>query len=504
MRNGTLTILAKVEATRRDALQGLLDALERQRSPVFPALPGLHFARLALLDCRAREGNVKESYLLLATDFVSDRRPRELETCFIDDLLDALDTRGMAQQFEEIFQHCEDFPGLADRAAARAFLLNRRKRYSARHVAFPYRWQTPESIHEAVRVREDLEQQVDALPGGSVTLEQGRELALSRDDGMARRHLQSARLRAAVATLNPFNVLLTLRAHWKAHVYERRQTKGPAIPGRRWDEPLPFERNRLAPDEQVQNPLTQVVPLEVGALGALALRLGLSIVNVRLRRYLVGLNRLQGIHFARWVVFKAAGRHHLLFLSCYDGTWDGYIGAFFDDLPVRALLEDMWRGSARLAEACRTLDTFKAWILARQFPTSVFYSAHQALRLGIADIHQALQVRALVDGTRPEEELAAYLRSGICGPEVRQMSIKEALTEIMCALRHWMGKETRNVSATGFRWCVVPGDAPGEHRERGAGRRSADRDPRVPESSGLPVPGDLAGACWQREGVVET
>lgn len=498
MLNGTLTVLARVLPTRRGALRELLDALERESIPVIPAVPGLHFARMALLDCAARGGGAGESFLLLAADFVADGRRRGLDARFVGALLDRLEShRSAARLFEHLFQQCEGFPGLADRESARAFLLARRQSYSARHVAFPYRWQTPESIHEAVRARQALERLLDETSGEPPALGGGR--------GARLRDLASARRWAALSTLSPSNALLTWKAKRQARASERRLREGPPIQGIRWDETPRFDHRRIAPDDQVQNPLTHLVPLDLPWLRASMLRVTLFLVNIRLRRYLVGLNRIQGIHFARWVIFKGAGRRHLLFLSCFDGTWDGYIGAFFDDLPVRALLEQLWSASQRFAEV-RTLDTFKAWILARQVPTPIFYSAHQAQRLGVADIHQALQVQELIEGAQPAEALASYLRSGTCGPEVAQMSIRAALGELARAFLGWLKPLRQEGRGHASRGATSNASAPGAYpgaAGRPARRHPAPGHPRAPEGRGLPVLADRAGRSPEREVVAE-
>ena len=507
MPNGTLTVLARVHPARRGALRELLDALERESIPVIPDVPGLHFARMALLDCAAQGSAAGESYLLLATDFVADCRRRELDARFVDALLDRLESDGAAARlFEHLFQQCQGFPGLADRKAARAFLLARRRPYSARHVAFPYRWQTPESIHEAVRARQALERLLDESSGEPPALAQLRaQVSPGSGHGHLRPRLASARRGAALATLSPSNALLTWKATRQARAHQRRLREGPPTQGFPWDEPPRFDRRRIAPDDQVQNPLTHLVPLDVRWPGAWRLRISLFLVNIRLRRYLVGLNRIQGIHFARWVLFKSAGRRHLLFLSCFDGTWDGYIGAFFHDLPVRALLEQLWRGARRFAEV-RTLDNFKAWILARQIPTPIFYSAHRAPRLGVADIHQALQVQELLDGTRPEEELASYLRSGTCGPEVAQMTVRAALIEIARAFRGWLKPLRREGRGHASRAAAPDASAPAVHPRaihRPARRYPAHGHPRAQEGRGLSVPADRAGRDREPEIVAE-
>ncbi|HVE85277.1 MAG TPA: hypothetical protein VND93_20635, partial [Myxococcales bacterium] len=390
---------------------------------------------------------------------------------------------------EQLLRDCEGFPGFGDPAAARAFLLQHRKRYSARHVAFPYRWQTPEGIRQAVRARATLERLLDEMSGKSLAPALVRDLVRARvplegPAGLPARRLGRARSLAALATLSPTNAVLTWKAHRQASAYQRRIHEAPALPGAPWDEVPRFARLRIAPDAQVQNPLTHLAPLAIGRWGAAMLKLQLRLVNIRLRRYLVGLNRIQGIHHARWVVFRTAGRYYLLFLSCFDGTWDGYIGSFFDDLPVRALLESLWKSSQRFQEA-RTLDGFKSWILARQVPTSVFHSAHREQRLGVADVHQALQVRAMIDGARPQEELAAYLRAGTCGPELPQLSIKGALGEIARALFGWLGRLKRR---------LAHGHVHGRPR-----RHPAPRPPRVPEAGRLPGPADRAWAGPGRE-----
>lgn len=127
------------------------------------------------------------------------------------------------------------------------------------------------------------------------------------------------------------------------------------------------------------------------------------------------LGGIPGIHFARWVIFDKGRR--LLFLSNYDGGWDGYLSDFvqfsFQGLnaiwgntrmadrsypPTRSIL---WGGAQFEAP-------FKAYAGASQIPTLFWYRAYADLSNDNVDNNTA--VREGITGDMTTAQADAWLR----------------------------------------------------------------------------------------------
>jgi hypothetical protein len=200
--------------------------------------------------------------------------------------------------------------------------------------------------------------------------------------------------------------------------------------------------------------MIHVATLEPGIGARIALWLTLRSVNVRLRRYLVGLNHIRAIHCARWVLLKhrRGGKgslfrprtRRLLFFSNYDGSWESYIDSFVDDPEVKAFLVRIWSDTEGFPKARKDrpfVEPFKAWIQQQQVPTRVWYSAHLHGAAGpvepsITDLHHMLRLRGLlardgVSAPEAEQALRGFLSQGVFVPGPHLMKVREWLNYIL-------------------------------------------------------------------------
>ena len=127
------------------------------------------------------------------------------------------------------------------------------------------------------------------------------------------------------------------------------------------------------------------------------------------------LGGIPGIHFARWVVFDKGRR--LLFLSNYDGGWDGYLSDFVQ-FSFRGL-NGIW-GNTRMAKRSYppTLSflwwgaqfewLFKAYAGASQVPTLFWYRAYE--HLCTDNINNNTAVREGMTGEMTTAQADAWLR----------------------------------------------------------------------------------------------
>lgn len=137
-----------------------------------------------------------------------------------------------------------------------------------------------------------------------------------------------------------------------------------------------------------------------------------------------GLRGLSFIHFARWVVVRADqwpdfGQprprrmqfNYTLFCSNFNGTWDQYIDAFSDGIPV--MLDLAWFGDVGYPHSI-PLEDFRRYIHHNQIATEYYYNATPGASQ--REIKAALRVRrelraleAIWPTTPPEEFAKAYV-----------------------------------------------------------------------------------------------
>jgi len=427
MLHQTLTVITRIKPARLEALKRILEAVGREPERVFGRIENVHFARWILLDCAPGQQapDDDELFLAFAVDGCDagpeEGAPQRLLDTIVDGLLDnARDT------LEDLYACCEGAPGPARPHALKAYLRQHLHDYTTRHVAFAYRGEPPRSLRLAVRLREEFDRSLDRFQD----LDAPPPVAELRAE-MRRRHsglfapelgagLRVAETAAAQATLKYFLLYegltqLTLAKH--AVGQRLRRFQGPILPPTRPRLPLRFDARAVAQDRPAQNPMVHLAAFDAKGLQRYPALGRMKVVNLRMWRYLVGLNLVTTIHCARWVLYKnARGAQRLLFLSNYDESWDGYIDAFIENDEINMFLREMWSLCEGFRDATTT-EAFKDWIRERLLPTQVFYSAYTKPAATIAELQEALRLRELLRGPGGDEALAFYVRTGSCPPE---------------------------------------------------------------------------------------
>ncbi|HLL85122.1 MAG TPA: hypothetical protein VK420_20805, partial [Longimicrobium sp.] len=285
---------------------------------------------------------------------------------------------------------------------------------------------------------------------------------------------EAARAAAAQATFAyGLRELLARFLVWYLGLRQRlgRQLRGPAVP--KMGEPAGSPRlaRHIMPDSPVQNPMVHVAGLPPDGKKLEKARKRIKAVNLRMSRYLVGLNRVSSIHCARWVEFKTeGGENRLLFLSNYDGSWDGYIDSFLDTAEINFFLREMWKHTRGFTDRAATSSGVKRWIRERLEPTPIFFSAYQARAEkpvnaappppSIADIHKAVQLREALrtEGEAEDALLAHYIRTGDCPPEPSLLTLGQAISLAWAERRR--AAEAKRLAAEAKRRMAQPATAP--------------------------------------------
>ncbi|MDM7932481.1 hypothetical protein [Tabrizicola sp.] len=141
-----------------------------------------------------------------------------------------------------------------------------------------------------------------------------------------------------------------------------------------------------------------------------------------------GLRGLSFIHFARWVVLRSdqwpdLGQprprrlhfNYTLFCSNFNGTWDQYIDAFSDAIPV--MLDLAWFGDFDYPHSI-PLEKFRRYIHHNQINTDYYYNATPGAseREVKAALRVWREVRALeaAHATAPPEAFARLYADALC------------------------------------------------------------------------------------------
>ncbi|MFP2933704.1 hypothetical protein ACLESO_52920, partial [Pyxidicoccus sp. 3LG] len=452
MSHGTATIITSIRPGARAALEARLAEAEVLRPSLFAGVPGLHFARWAIIDLTVPERAVPGSdvrlvfgadYNVPGTDADAVRLDRAFLHGFITWLSELREHGARAASlFDELYRTCQGYPeqGLEDSAAVEDWLLEHRVDANARQVDFAYRFESPDELREAVDVLRAVNQHLDARaplleetpwrgqPSSLPHLHRElRDVALSVSstvlDAGWKQRLAAARGSAATATL----AYVFYRYLWALPVVKGLQLwvalRSPKLPAREWGPCAPeLTASRSPPppsDVMVQNPMVHVARVTGGRLAARLAKLALTSVDLRLRRYVVGLNHIRTIHCARWLLYpgtRGDGPQHLIFFSNYDDSWEAYIDSFVDHQDVRDFLELIWNRTDGFPQKTKGLvpqrawwggwkkrlhvEAFKTWLREHEEPTRVWYSA--ALdggpreRHSVLLLHDALRLRELL------------------------------------------------------------------------------------------------------------
>jgi Dyp-type peroxidase family len=464
MTHEVFAIVAPVDRTRVEALRQRVNPARDGRQPIaglpLDHLPMLHYASLTVFDgqeVREEPGRIGRWLGRQGRTFTTG--PRLVLECCIDgprDLfLDALLHIG-GPALDDIFSHCVDYPPAGD-DGLRTWIVAHIRRPHLLHVGNPgvraahvraghaLREQIEDHLDRLVRLRRSLDPPLtivnqlrralnvpaapgawhlssDAVPGNPAT-------AAWFDDPAAQwpsRIVNWLKLAAFVAV--PLAILLYLFfargviavvLAWIAYVAVRKAA-------RRWfngRNPPPAENHarfrqlKELEDFGVTNHMSSLVMLKRGWLHHLRVRYTLFFFELLYRTMFTDitpgrLRGLQTIHFAHWTVIdlldergQPTGRHALLFLSNYDGSWETYLDDFIAFLLGGVIR--IWSSGERFPWP---LDgpAFKTWARQCMSPWDYWYQAYPTL--GVINIENNDAIRkGLLAPMRTEMEARRWL-----------------------------------------------------------------------------------------------
>jgi hypothetical protein len=412
-----LTIVAPVvEGHTQELLRTLTEIGADPKLP-FAELPGLHFARLFVLEeTRDLAGTPIPAQLVFLSD-VDSPSGRYLPA-FVE---------AFGDQLDDIFGHCVAWPAAAHGLRARVdFLRAHQVRAAAAYVNTVGR--SVEQVQLEMALREAIEDLLDRSPNLRTEAPAAVRAAI-RDFVFKEPSLAWARRPAAPpegwwrarellhAIAAPLVLLLLLPLVlvglivWVVllRIHERRdvpEQNPPPDPGR-------LELLTAMEDHVVQNPFTAVGFVKPGAFRRWTLQTVLMAVSYGIR-HVFNHGKLSGIrtiHFARWVFID--GKRRLFFASNYDGSMESYMDDFIDKVAwgLNAVFSN-GQGYPRttwlVRDGAKDEQTFKNYLRAHQVVTPVWYSAVPGLTAVNEENNAA--IRAGLYGDMTDEEAAAWLR----------------------------------------------------------------------------------------------
>jgi hypothetical protein len=420
-----VSIRATILPNERAALDAALARVgaDVEANPIVPfgSLPGVHFARFLILDDAEVNGRVVPASLVYVANIDGD-------------WLEHLDTLALlGAGLDEVWQHCEGYPppDVRTQATRRAFLRQHRIKSHALYVNTVGR--TVEQARAEAGLRERLEDTIDGLHRANGNRLRSREDVaralrdiLSRDDSLSWA-LQDAQARSALwrvkekallglailalVILSPIVILIAVPWLLILRSHEKRDAKEPVL------RLTAFRRGRLpiAEDQVVQNQFSAVGCIKPFWIRRASVRVLLIAADFVTKHYFnkgdlgtfrpLGLNGVDTIHFAQWLVIDKG--HRVLFLSNYDGSLTSYMDDFINKVAwgLNAVFS---HGESYPPTRWLVLDgatdeqAFKAFLQKHQIPTQAWYSAHkklsalnlgnnEAIRAGLASVSGSTQ-----------------------------------------------------------------------------------------------------------------
>jgi hypothetical protein len=416
-----VTVRAWIRPERMDALRADLAGIEADLAGnaliPFGRFDTVHFARFVILED--------------ATDLKGRPIPASLIYAAIVDgtagaHLEAL-VRFAPDGLDRVFDHCRAYPtpGARTDSSRVAFL----RRWSIRTQAFyaNTRGRTVRQVREEARLREAVETYLDRLLAGDtggaedgmairrsvreyVQREETLRFALEPAAGLAASDRLREWLRLGARLLGLLVIspaLLVLFPFWLVllRIHETRDARESRLRVSAEEHP----EFRQPEDRIVQNQLSAVGNVKSGPFRRLTLRALLWALDLAARHVYnhgdlgtfrpLGLNGVDTIHFAQWIVID--GGRRVLFLSNYDGSLVSYMDDFVNKVAwgLNAVFSNgetypatrwLFLGGAHDEQG------FKAFLFRHQIPTQAWYSAyprHTAVNLSNnAEIRRGLVV----------------------------------------------------------------------------------------------------------------
>jgi hypothetical protein len=410
MRQGALTVIAKIAEGREAALEKLLTDEDEKDSPLgFASVESVHFARMVLLPAAKAQGSPR--LLAIETNYDGEE----------EDHLDEL-TAKIGDGLGAVLGHCRGFSG-GDAKAIKRYLRDNSLEAQAFYIG--HQGHSRKGIVNDRAVRDALEAALDdALRGNNKTpraifdklASRAKTTRLDLDPAPPEGpSLAAAFVDLVLLGLPYVGFLLATIAVWYPLLRFHEERDSTEVLRKPIDYDDPARDGKLAAivdteDWLPQNPLTHLSEIKPGPLRMFALRTVLFAVQI-LGRYFYRhgkLGDMATIHFARWVILPD---RRLLFFSNYDGSWESYLGDFIDKASKG--LTAVWSNtvdypptSNLVFKGAKDEERFKSWTRERQVPTQLWYTAYpnRSVQNVLAD---NLLRRAV--SSQSDAEIAAFL-----------------------------------------------------------------------------------------------
>jgi len=415
-----LTVIATIKPGQRDSLD---ETLARMRADVaqndvipFGKLPGLHFARLLILDeAKDVEDRTIPEQLVFLADFDAplDDRLREL-------------TMIAPTGIDQIFTHCEEYPDehpVAPRnrvAFLRGHMVNPAANYvNTVGLALP-------QIRQEAHLRDAIEAFLDERDWSGSPPEQTRAAiqAFVRNEptlGWALRPADPPGLcfrlkELAHSVAVPLGLLIvspgTLLALPFWAVLLRIHEGTDQAPFVRPDDAR-IQKLASLEDHIVQNQFSAAGLVKPGWFRRTTASIVLYLVYWGIRHLYnhANLAGVKTIHFARWIFIDSKRR--LIFASNYDGSLESYMDDFIDKVAwgLNAVFSngmDYPKTSWLVRDGASDEMAFKYFLRTHQMPTQVWYSGYPDLTA--INIENNAQIRAGLFKSMGARETEAWLR----------------------------------------------------------------------------------------------
>jgi len=412
-----ITVIARVKPGLVDQLDALLTcigaSIDQQQLIQFGNLKSLHFVAWLII---ANDPEFPPDLVMEAT-YDGD------EKAFFDMLL-----KYGAAGLDAIYSHCEDYPsrGSQDESAVKEYLSARVEPSAAVFVGIP--GLTVESILSAVSVRKKVDTFIDGayangelrgLPNEEVvswvanSVKRGLvpdvrvspiTLAAQKRTAAINQGLLLAFLVVTGIILVPLLVVYLIAIR----LLELKEGKDEIRPPT-WSDLRLFDRQN-----SVQNHLATVLRVKAGRTRKNTLRGVLWVVNGLTKKLMLTTQtpRVSAtVHFARWLFIDKGQR--LLFLTNFDGTWEGYLGEFGDRL-TRLILTAIWSNTEGFPPSkflffggAKDVDAFKRSAREHGVFAPLWYRAYPDET--ILNLRRDMQIRDIVAGAPSQPQALAEL-----------------------------------------------------------------------------------------------
>jgi hypothetical protein len=462
----SLLVMAPVKAGHYADLQALLqkvanpdDGYDFEVNCIIPfaKIRTLHFGRILLHEPSPSPDNPLPTYppppargrvqvhgpaipakMLFATDFDGP----------LDEHVDEV-LKVAGPGIDQVFGHCEGWPGVENREAVHRYFLRHRIVSNTFYTGTMHRSvdqiHREEELHQAIEGYLDREAGKPGFPTEPLPIREKirdhvfgeQELAWARQQPgpfpkllFNPAYLKQVAIGAVVALLAALTVVLYfVMDSWRAALTATGWVVGVAVVLlgaaylflrhlEKTDPVIILNKDIDAlvstEDRIVQNQMSSVIYIKEPLwFRGLVLRAVLAFVNFS-AKYLSNQGTLAGIpsiHFARWVIVD--GGRRLVFFSNFDGSWENYLGDFID--KSHSGLTGVWSNcvgfprTKNLVELGATDEQkFKAYSRDSQIPTQVWYSAYRWL--SVDNINNNSRIRLGLYGDMTADDAALWVR----------------------------------------------------------------------------------------------